>query len=50
MIGSSASVLVEYERATRWLGAGVAYTERVERFNDRHYMAQSPVAQSTLAR
>jgi hypothetical protein len=39
MIGSSASVLVEYERATRWLVAGVAYTERVERFNDRHYMA-----------
>lgn len=39
MIGSSGSVLVEYERATRWLRAGVAYTERVERFNDRHYMA-----------
>ena len=39
MIGSSASVLVEYERATRWLDEGVAYTERVERVNDRHYMA-----------
>lgn len=39
MIGSSMSVLVEYERAERWLTAGIAYAERVERFNDRHYMA-----------
>ena len=23
----------------RWLGDGIAYAERVERFNDRHYMA-----------
>ncbi|GAA2857333.1 hypothetical protein Acy02nite_66650 [Actinoplanes cyaneus] len=39
MLGSSMSVLVEYERAHRWLTAGIAYAERVERFNDRHYMA-----------
>ena len=38
MLGSSASVLVEYERAERWLREGIAYAERVERFNDRHYM------------
>jgi DNA-binding CsgD family transcriptional regulator len=39
MLGSSASVLVEYELADRWLREGIAYAERVERFNDRHYMA-----------
>ncbi|AEV87761.1 Fimbriae Z protein [Actinoplanes sp. SE50] len=39
MLGSSASVLVEYDRAERWLAAGIAYAERVERCNDRHYMA-----------
>lgn len=39
MIGSSASVLVEYERGLRWLRAGIDYAERTERFNDRHYMA-----------
>ncbi|MBB2946428.1 DNA-binding CsgD family transcriptional regulator/tetratricopeptide (TPR) repeat protein [Actinoplanes lutulentus] len=39
MLGSSASVLVEYERAQRALPAGIAYADRVERFNDRHYMA-----------
>jgi DNA-binding CsgD family transcriptional regulator/tetratricopeptide (TPR) repeat protein len=38
MLGSSASVLVEYDRAERILRAGIAYAERVERFNDRHYM------------
>ena len=38
MLGSSASVLVEYERAEQWLRAGIAYADRVERFNDRHYM------------
>jgi DNA-binding CsgD family transcriptional regulator len=38
MLGSSASVLVEYDRAERWLREGIAYAERVERFNDRHYM------------
>jgi DNA-binding CsgD family transcriptional regulator len=39
MIGSSASVLVEYERGMRWLREGIEYAERSERFNDRHYMA-----------
>jgi DNA-binding CsgD family transcriptional regulator/tetratricopeptide (TPR) repeat protein len=39
MIGSSASVLVEYDRAERWLGRGVDYAERVEMWNHRHYMA-----------
>lgn len=38
MIGSCASVLVEYDLARRWLPEGIAYTERVERWNDRHYM------------
>jgi DNA-binding CsgD family transcriptional regulator/tetratricopeptide (TPR) repeat protein len=39
MIGSSASVLVEYERAERWLREGIDYAERVELWNHRHYMA-----------
>jgi DNA-binding CsgD family transcriptional regulator len=39
MIGSSASVLVEYDRAEHWLGLGVDYAERVEMWNHRHYMA-----------
>jgi DNA-binding CsgD family transcriptional regulator/tetratricopeptide (TPR) repeat protein len=39
MIGSSSSVLVEYERAGWWLREGIAYAERTERWNDRHYMA-----------
>ncbi|MEV6342446.1 AAA family ATPase [Actinoplanes sp. NPDC051851] len=38
MLGSSCSVLVEYDRAERWLREGIAYADRVERFNDRHYM------------
>jgi DNA-binding CsgD family transcriptional regulator/tetratricopeptide (TPR) repeat protein len=39
MLGSSASVLVEYERGEAWLREGIEYAERVERWNDRHYMA-----------
>ncbi len=39
MIGSSASVLVEYGRAERWLREGIDYAERVELWNHRHYMA-----------
>jgi DNA-binding CsgD family transcriptional regulator/tetratricopeptide (TPR) repeat protein len=39
MIGSSASVLVEYDLARQWLAEGIEYAESVERFNDRHYMA-----------
>jgi DNA-binding CsgD family transcriptional regulator len=39
MIGSSASVLVEYELAHRWLREGIEYAERTEQWNHRHYMA-----------
>lgn len=38
MIGSSASVLVDYDRAMRWLTEGIAYAERVELGNHRSYM------------
>lgn len=39
MIGSSASVLVEYERAQNWIPAGLAYSQRTEHWNDHHYLA-----------
>jgi DNA-binding CsgD family transcriptional regulator len=39
MIGSAASVLVEYDRAGRWLADGIGYAEQVELWNHRHYMA-----------
>jgi DNA-binding CsgD family transcriptional regulator len=39
MVGSASSVLVEYDRALRWLRDGIDYADRTERFNDRHYMA-----------
>ena len=39
MIGSSASVLVEYARAERWLRDGIEFAERVQLWNHRHYMA-----------
>jgi DNA-binding CsgD family transcriptional regulator len=39
MIGSSASALVEYDLAERWLTEGVGYAEKVELWNHRHYMA-----------
>ena len=39
MIGSSASTLVEYELAERWLTEGIGYAEKVELWNHRHYMA-----------
>lgn len=39
MIGSGSSVLVEYKRAGHFLGEGIAYAERVELWNHRHYMA-----------
>jgi ATP/maltotriose-dependent transcriptional regulator MalT len=39
MLGSCASVLVEYDRAERWLPAGIDYAGRVELWNHRHYMA-----------
>jgi DNA-binding CsgD family transcriptional regulator/tetratricopeptide (TPR) repeat protein len=39
MIGSSASELMEYGRAGRWLADGIRYAEQVELWNHRHYMA-----------
>ena len=39
MLGSSASVLVDYGRAERWLTEGIGYAEQVEMWNHRHYMA-----------
>jgi DNA-binding CsgD family transcriptional regulator/tetratricopeptide (TPR) repeat protein len=39
MLGTSASVLVEYDRAERSLRDGIEYAERTERWNHRHYMA-----------
>ena len=39
MIGSSASELMEYDRAERWLTDGIGYAEQVELWNHRHYMA-----------
>jgi DNA-binding CsgD family transcriptional regulator len=39
MIATSASVLVEYDRAEAWLLDGVRYAERAELWNHRHYMA-----------
>jgi DNA-binding CsgD family transcriptional regulator len=38
MIGSSASVLLQYERALAWLTEGLRYTAEVERWNDHHYL------------
>jgi DNA-binding CsgD family transcriptional regulator/tetratricopeptide (TPR) repeat protein len=39
MIGSSASALVEYDLAERWLTEGISYAEKVELWNHRYYMA-----------
>ena len=39
LIGSSASTLIEYERAERWLNKGIEYADRTEQWNHRHYMA-----------
>lgn len=38
MIGSSASTLVEYDRAERWLDEGIGYADRTEQWNHLHYM------------
>lgn len=38
MVGTSASVLVEYPRAERWLTQGIAYAEAVQLGNHRSYM------------
>jgi DNA-binding CsgD family transcriptional regulator len=39
MIGSSCSMVVEYDRAEVWLREGIEYAERTEQWNHRHYMA-----------
>jgi DNA-binding CsgD family transcriptional regulator len=39
MLTSSASVLVEYDRAERWMADGIGYAAKVELWNHRHYMA-----------
>ncbi len=39
MLGTSMSVLVDYAGAEDTLHEGIAYADRVEQFNDRHYMA-----------
>ena len=39
MVGTSASVLVEYDRAEKWLSTGISYAESVELWNHRSYMA-----------
>ena len=39
MAGSCASVLVEYDRADKWLSEGIAYADAAELWNHRSYMA-----------
>jgi DNA-binding CsgD family transcriptional regulator len=39
MTGSSASTLVEYDRAERWLGEGITYAGRTEQWNHQRYMS-----------
>jgi DNA-binding CsgD family transcriptional regulator/tetratricopeptide (TPR) repeat protein len=39
MIGTSASVLVEYDRAENWLTRGIGYADGVELWNHRNYLA-----------
>ena len=39
LLASDASEVVDYERSERWFREGIEYAERVERWNDRHYMA-----------
>ena len=39
LLGSDASEVVDYERSEHWFREGIEYAERVERWNDRHYMA-----------
>ena len=39
MAGTSASVLVEYDRAQKWLADGIAYADAAELWNHRSYMA-----------
>lgn len=38
MLGSSASALVEYDRAEQWIRQGLDVTAATERWNDHHYL------------
>lgn len=38
MLASSASVLVDYRRATTWLDEGLRFTAAIQRWNDHHYL------------
>lgn len=38
MLGTSASVLVEYDRAEEWIVRGLQVTAATERWNDHHYL------------
>jgi ATP/maltotriose-dependent transcriptional regulator MalT len=38
MLSSSASVLVDYDRAEPWLAEGIRYAEKVELWNHQHYL------------
>jgi len=38
MLSTSASVLVEYDRATTWLARGISFAEKAELWNHRCYM------------
>jgi ATP/maltotriose-dependent transcriptional regulator MalT len=39
MLASCASVLVEYDRAERWMADGIGYAAKAELWNHQHYMA-----------
>lgn len=38
MLGTSASVLVEYDRAEQWITQGLVVTSATERWSDHHYL------------
>jgi DNA-binding CsgD family transcriptional regulator/DNA-binding transcriptional ArsR family regulator len=38
MLGTSASVLVEYGRATRWIAEALQFTAEIDRWNDYNYL------------
>ncbi|MCU1550384.1 MAG: Fimbriae protein [Glaciihabitans sp.] len=38
MIGTSASVQLDYDRSERWISEGLEYTARTERWNDHYYL------------
>lgn len=38
MLGSSASVLLEYQRGARWIADGLQFTAEIDRWNDYNYL------------